>query len=174
MLDVERGPDVDAGGDQFLDVLPALGMAAFGRVGVGELVDDDQLGLALQRRVDVELLDGPAAIVDDPARQDLEALEQRAGLRAAVGLDQADDDVDALGLEAARAQQHRVGLADAGRGAEEDLQPAARVSRPARRQKRVRDRGVRRRVDSIRAIRDRHSATATLARSQRQIQHAER
>ena len=65
-----------------------------------------------------------AVIFDDAARQDLEALEQRAGLGAAVRLDEADDDVDALGLEAARARQHRVGLADARRGAEEHLQPA--------------------------------------------------
>ena len=58
MLDVERGPDVDAGRDQLLHVLPALGMAAVGRVGVGEFVDDDQLRLALQGRVDVEFRDG--------------------------------------------------------------------------------------------------------------------
>ncbi len=72
-----------------------------------------------------------------PARQDLEPLEQRAGLGAPMRLDEADDDVDALVLEAARALQHRVGLADAGRGAEEHLQPARGL--PAeRRQQRVR------------------------------------
>ena len=54
MLDIERGPDVDAGRDQLLHILPALGMAAFGGVGVGEFVDDDQRRLALERRVDVE------------------------------------------------------------------------------------------------------------------------
>ena len=57
MLDVERGPNVDAGVQQFLDILPPLRVAAVRRVGVGEFVDEDQLGLARQRRVYVELLD---------------------------------------------------------------------------------------------------------------------
>ena len=64
-----------------------------------------------------------AAIIDHAARQHLEALEQRAGLGAAVRLDEADDDVDPLVLQAARALQHRIGLADAGRSAEEHLEP---------------------------------------------------
>ena len=50
VLDVERGPDVDARVEQLLDVLPALGMAALRRVGVGEFVDDDQLGPAARAR----------------------------------------------------------------------------------------------------------------------------
>jgi hypothetical protein len=40
-----------------------------------------------------------------------------------VGLDHADHHVHALPLQLARGGQHRVGLADAGRGAEKDLQP---------------------------------------------------
>jgi hypothetical protein len=54
MLDVERRPDADTRVKQLLDILPTLRMAAVRSVGVGELVDDDQLGLALERRVDVE------------------------------------------------------------------------------------------------------------------------
>ena len=42
MLDVERGPDVDAGRQQLVDVLPALRMAAAGHVGVGIFVDQQQ------------------------------------------------------------------------------------------------------------------------------------
>ena len=137
MLDVERRPYVDAGVEQLLDVLPALGMAAFGRVGVSELVDDDQLRLALERRVDVELADGVAAVVDHAARQNLESLEESARLGAPVRFDEADDDVDALVLQAARALQHRVGLADAGRGADEHLQSTDRFP-PRRGQQRVR------------------------------------
>jgi len=41
VLDVERGPHVDMRVEQFLDVLPAFGMAAVESVGVGEFVDDD-------------------------------------------------------------------------------------------------------------------------------------
>ena len=74
MLDIQRGPYVDARVEQFLDVLPALGMATVRGVGVGKLVDNDQLGPSRQRGVDVELFDRLAAIADDPARQNLEVL----------------------------------------------------------------------------------------------------
>ena len=101
MLDVERRPDVDAGVEQFLDVLPALGMAAVGRVGVGEFVDDDELGLARQRRVDVELLDllrRDSRCLGAAGSRGLRAAP--AVSRAAVGFDQADDHVAALALAA--------------------------------------------------------------------------
>ena len=44
MLDVDRGPDVDAGAQQFLDVLVALGVAAVRGVRMGQFVDDHQRG----------------------------------------------------------------------------------------------------------------------------------
>ena len=125
MLNVERGPDVDARVEQFLDILPALGMAAVGRVGVRELVDDDEFRPAAQRGVEVEFLDLLALPVDDAPRQDFEAARQRLRLGAAVRFDEADDDVAALLLQRLRALQHRIGLADAGRGADEHQQPAA-------------------------------------------------
>ena len=52
VLDVDGGVDVDAGVQQLLDVLVALGMPAAGDVGVGELVDQDQARppLAARRR----------------------------------------------------------------------------------------------------------------------------
>ena len=60
-------------------------------------------------------------------------MQQRLGLRPSVGLDDADHDIDA-GLQlGVRALQHLVGLADAGGGADEDLQPAgAAVLAPRR------------------------------------------
>ena len=54
MLDVERRPYADARVEQLLDILPALRMPAVRSVGMGELVDDDQLGLALERRVQIK------------------------------------------------------------------------------------------------------------------------
>ena len=53
------------------------------------------------------------------------SLEERLGLDAAVGLDPADDHVHALRPLLAGGLEHRVGLADAGGGAEEDLELAA-------------------------------------------------
>ena len=81
MLDIERGPDIDAGIEQFLDILVALGMAAFRRIGMGEFVDDDELGPSRQRRIEIELHERVAAIGDRPARQNLEAFEQCCGFR---------------------------------------------------------------------------------------------
>ena len=54
---------------QLLDVEIALGMAAAGGVGVGELVDQHQRRPALQDGVEVHLLERAAAILDLAARQ---------------------------------------------------------------------------------------------------------
>ena len=125
MLDVHRRVDVDAGVKQLVDVLPALGVTRTRSVGVGELVENDQPRLAGERRVQVELLQLDAAIRDAAARQDFEPLDQCGGFLAPMGLHQADCHVDAVSVLLARAEQHRVGLADAGAGAEEDLELAA-------------------------------------------------
>ena len=124
VLDVERRIDVDAAIEQLLDVEIALGVAAAGRVGVGELVDQRDLRPARDEGVEVHLVERAALVVDVLARQDLEALEQRLGLLAAVRLDDADDDVGPVLRLGPGGLQHLVGLADAGSGADEDLQPA--------------------------------------------------
>ena len=56
MLDVHRRPDMDAGLEQLLDILIALGMTAVGCIGMGQFVDDDQRRTSLERSIDVELL----------------------------------------------------------------------------------------------------------------------
>jgi hypothetical protein len=124
MLDVERRPDIDAGIEQFGDILVALWMAAIGRIGVGEFIDDDDRRLAGKRRVEIELLDDPALIRNFPAPHDVESIEQFGRLAPAVGFGEADDDVLAFGLQSAGPAKHGKGLADAGRGAEENGQPA--------------------------------------------------
>ena len=108
VLDVERRIDVDAGGQQLLDVLVALLVPAAGRVGVRQLVHQHQPGLARQDGVDVHLVQRALAVRHLLARHDLEAVEQRLGLGALVGLDDADDDVDAfLAPRAARRSASR-------------------------------------------------------------------
>ena len=44
MLDVERGDNVDFGGENLLDVFVTLAVFAAGDVGVGEFVDEDDFG----------------------------------------------------------------------------------------------------------------------------------
>ena len=103
----------------------ALDVAAALDVGVGELVDDGELRLAPEQRVEVHLGEDAAAIHQAPPRQDLEAAQQGLGLGAPVGLDDADHHVDAFPAPLLRRLEHGVGLADARVGAEEDLEPAA-------------------------------------------------
>jgi hypothetical protein len=123
MLDVESRVDVDPGGEQFLDIHVALGMPALRRIAVRKLVDQNEARLPGQNGVKVHFGKCMGLIGDTPARDDFEPLKQRPGL-AAMRLDDADDDVNALYLFCPRRGQHFIGLADAGRGAEKDLQAA--------------------------------------------------
>ena len=129
VLDVDGGDDGDAGVEQLLDVLPALGVLAARGVGVGEFVDQHHLGAggpAPRRTSSSGKL--PAAVVDVARRDDLDAVEQLGGLLAAVGLDDRGDHVGAALEPAVRLAEHREGLADAGRRAQVDAQlPALRL-----------------------------------------------
>src|SRR6267378_4321715 len=125
VLDIEGRIHVDPRVEQLLDVVPALGVARAGGVGVGELVDDDESRATLERGVEVELAQLRTAVLHRPCGEDFEAIEKRRRVGALVRLDDADDDVRALGALLARGEQHGVGLAHAGRRAEEDLQLAA-------------------------------------------------
>src|ERR1700704_2482641 len=80
---------------------------------------------AVQDPVEIHLGQAMALVIHLASRDHREAVEQGLGLPAAVRLDDADDDVDALAPPRLRRQQHLIGLADAGRGAEKNLEPAA-------------------------------------------------
>ena len=125
MLDVDRRVDVDPGVEELLDVLPPLGVPRAGRVRVRELVDEEDAGTPRERGVEVELLERHAAVVDLAPRKELEADRERGGVVAAVGLDDADDDVAPEIALGPRRLEHRVRLADAGRRAEEERELAA-------------------------------------------------
>ena len=122
VLDVERGVDVDARFEQFHDILPALGMAHARRVGVGQLVNEDQRGMALQGGVEIEFLQPDIFVFDEVVRQQFHAEQEGFGIGPRVRLGIADDDIRPLGRPVAAFFEHGVGFPDAGRGAEEDLQ----------------------------------------------------
>ncbi len=63
-------------------------------------------------------------VLEPLARQHFKARQQRFGLRPSVGFDRSNHDIDAGLHLGVRALKHFVGLADAGGGADEDLQPA--------------------------------------------------
>ena len=125
VLDVDGGQHMDAGVEDLVDVLPALGVLRAGHVGVCQLVDHHDLRPADQDRLDVELGQRDPAVGDLLPGQDLEALELLSGARPAVRLHQPNDDVGAPGRPPVRLPQHGEGLPDAGSGAEVDAQGPA-------------------------------------------------
>ena len=125
VLDVQRRVDVDAGDQEFLDVLVTLRVAAARGVGMGQFVDEGDAGMAGDEGVQVHLVEQAALVRDRPARDQLEAFDEGLGFGAAVGLDDAGHDVHPVPQLGAGRGQHLVGLAHARGGAEEDLEEAA-------------------------------------------------
>ena len=68
VLHVDGGVDVDTGRQQFLDVLPAFRMARARRVAVREFVDQHQVGVPREHRIDVEFVQHRTAILDAALR----------------------------------------------------------------------------------------------------------
>jgi hypothetical protein len=91
---------------------------------MGEFVDQHDLRFTRDDCVEVHFLEPLTAVIDASARNDLQTLEQRFGLLAAVGLDNPDDHVVAVFPPRPRGFQHCIGFADAGGGADENAQLA--------------------------------------------------
>ncbi|MDQ0622427.1 hypothetical protein QFZ39_001637 [Paraburkholderia graminis] len=125
VLNVDGRVDVDAGVEQFIHVLPALQMPRALHVRMREFVDEYQLRLAGQRRVEVELAELATAIFDVRERQHVETFEQRRRFATPMRFGDADHHVRTFVATATRRLQHRIRLADARRCAEENLQLAA-------------------------------------------------
>ena len=125
VLDVDRRDDVNPRCQEQLYVLPPLLVSRPGHVGVRELVDQGHRGPAGQHRVEVHLGEAGPAVGDLAARNHLHTLEQLGGVLPAVGLRQPDDDVGATRGPAAPLLEHRVGLPNAGCGAQVDPKLAA-------------------------------------------------
>ena len=112
VLDVQRGEYVDAGVQQFDDILVALGMTAPRRVGVSQLIDQHEPGLAREHGFQIELVERDAAVLDRLARNDGKAGQESLGFAATMGLDDSDDDICAIDQLLLRGTQHGEGLAD--------------------------------------------------------------
>ena len=125
VLDVDRGDHVDPGVEQFLHVLPALLVARPGHVGVRELVHQGDLRVPGEHRVHVHLLERRPAVLQRGPGHDLQAVQQRTGLRPPVRLGEPHHDVGAAFGPAVPLAEHGVGLAHARRGTQVDPQPPA-------------------------------------------------
>ena len=124
MLHVQRGIDVDARRQQFTGILPAARVTRFRRIGVRQFIKQQEARLAAERAVDVEFAQLHAPVVILAARKNFVPIEQSLGFRATMGLDDSDNDPQSFTCPVAGVLQHRIGLADAGPGAEEYLEPA--------------------------------------------------
>jgi hypothetical protein len=69
VLDIERGVDIDAGRDQFIDIHVAFRMPAARRVGVREFVDDRDRRVSREKCRDVEFFAPDARRFADAARK---------------------------------------------------------------------------------------------------------
>ena len=126
MLDVHRGVHIDPRPQQLLDVLIPLGVAAAGGVGVGQLIHQQQLGVAGQGTVQVKLLQGDALVRHGFGGQDLQPLQQRHGLRPGVGLNIAGHHVNPRLLGTVGGLQHRIGFTHTRAIAKKDFQSSPR------------------------------------------------
>ena len=131
VLDVDGADDRDARIEELLDILPAMGVAAARGVGVGQLVDQDDLGPPRQHRLDVDFGVPGALVLDDDRRDHLDTGELLGGVAAAVRLDHRGHDIGAAAHPALRLAEHRVRLADAGRGTQVDAQIRAFTTKDA-------------------------------------------
>ena len=109
--------------DQLVDILEALLVPGSRDIGVRELIDDRDIGLARDDRVEVHLVLRGAAIVDGAPRNDLEVANFGHRVGAVVRFHETDDHVDPLGAQLMRLLQHLVGFSYPRGGADIDLQP---------------------------------------------------
>ncbi len=109
--------------EQFQHIFVALAILAAGHIGVRQLVHDHRVRMAGEDRVDVHLFQLDAAIGNHAQRNDFEIANLVGGLLAAVCLDEADHDVDALLALEEGIVEHVIGLANAGGRAEIDAKP---------------------------------------------------
>src|SRR5208283_5661951 len=124
VLDVHGGNHVDAGADDLLDVLVALFVAGAGGVGVRELIDDYDIGLARDDCIDVHLFQRNFAVRNLAARNDLEVANPLLRLAAVVRFNEAKHDIHSPIAELIRLLEHPVCLAYARGGADINFEPS--------------------------------------------------
>ena len=124
MLNIERRPNVDPGFQQFGDVLPALRVAAAGRVGVRELVHQDDFGTAQKGGVQVKLAQRCVLMRHEPHREAFQFLGKLLCFRPAMWFDVSGNDIKAPGVVFPCIREHGEGFADPGGHAEIDFEPA--------------------------------------------------
>ena len=124
MLNIKSGIDVDPRIQELHHVLIALRVARARGVRVRELVDEDELGLSRENRLQVHLGDLDVLVFDLLPGNDREPREKGLRFGAAVGLDDPDNQVDPVPNLLLGRAEHGKRLADARAHSEEHLQLA--------------------------------------------------
>ena len=132
VLNVDGAEDVDLIVEEEQDVFVALGEAAAFDVGVGKLVDEHDLRHSCEDAIDVHLGEDGAFVIDVAAGDLFELGGELGGIGAAMGFDDADDDVFATAAAANAFAEHAEGFADAWRVSEKNFEAAALLLRLAR------------------------------------------
>lgn len=122
MLDIERRIDINAVGEQFLYVPAAFGMAAAGRVGVRQLVDQCQLRHPFNDGIQIHFTQSQSPVFKDPGLNALESLGPGSCFGTVVRLEIADDGIHARSSRLPAGLEHRPGFAGSCRVAKEDFQ----------------------------------------------------
>ena len=125
VLHIERRPDINAGFQQFLHILPALGMARPGHIAVRQFVHQQHGRMPDECRVKVKFGQRSVPVGQIAQRQLFEPGKQRHGFSPAMGFDHANQNIQTGLVFTLGGAEHGVGLADAGAGAQVDAQPAA-------------------------------------------------
>lgn len=124
MLNIDGGVHIDPGAQQLFNVLIALDMAAALCIGMGQLIYQDELGLAGQSGVQIEFPQGDALVGYDQGRKALQTFHQFHGGGSDMGLNIPGHHVHAHIFHLVGHLQHGIGFPHAGRIAEKDLEPA--------------------------------------------------
>jgi hypothetical protein len=128
VLDVYCRYDIDAGIEEFHNVLPPLVIAAgTGGICVSQFIDERNLGVPSENGVEVHLGKDRSPVLDDLHWNHLEVSDQLLGERSPVTLHESDDDVSTPLLAPVTLAEHRVGLPNPGSGAEVDSEVTSRL-----------------------------------------------
>lgn len=125
VLQVDRGDDGDAAIEQVFDILPALRIAAAGRIVVSQLVDQADRRVAAEERRQIDHFVSLAAVALLDRRDHFETRQHALDIGFVGGLHQADHHILAALFAAAAFVEHAVSLAYARGITQKDFETAA-------------------------------------------------
>ena len=125
VLHIHRRININTRIEQFDHILVAFGVSGAGDVGVGQFVNQRQLRVPREQRVQIHFLQRNSSVVHFAPGNNGQAIEKGFRLLAAMRFHVTHDDVNAFALGALPCAQHCICFADAGGHAKKHLELAA-------------------------------------------------